>query len=64
MIERGGRVRGEFVPDDRRKSIGLRYLDDWVFTLNLCDRTDYGRFDVVSRPSRPSADYAEVTGQR
>lgn len=42
----------------------FRYLDERVFTFNLRDRTDYGRFEaVLSAVSGRRLTYAEVTGQ-
>lgn len=43
----------------------FRYLDERVFTYNLRDLTDYGRFEAVLRAvSGRRLTYAEVTGQR
>jgi transposase-like protein len=43
----------------------FRYLDERVFTFNLRDRTDYGRFEaVLSATTGRRLTYAEVTGQR
>jgi transposase-like protein len=43
----------------------FRYLDERVFTFNLRNRTDYGRFEaVLSAVSGRRLTYAEVTGQR
>jgi hypothetical protein len=43
----------------------FRYLDERVFTFNLRDRTDYGRFEaVVEAVAGRRLTYAEVTGQR
>jgi transposase-like protein len=43
----------------------FRYLDERVFTFNLRDRTDYGRFEAVLRAvNGRRLTYAEVTGQR
>jgi transposase-like protein len=42
----------------------FRYLDERVFTYNLRDRTDYGRFEaVLSATAGRRLTYAEVTGQ-
>ena len=43
----------------------LRYLDERVFTFNLREHTDYGRFEaVLGACSGRRLTYAEVTGQR
>jgi transposase-like protein len=43
----------------------FRYHDERVFTYNLRDRTDYGRFEaVLSAAAGHRLTYAEVTGQR
>jgi transposase-like protein len=43
----------------------FRYLDERVFTFNLRDRTDYGRFEaVLGAAAGRRLTYAEVTGQR
>lgn len=43
----------------------FRYLDERVFTFNLRDRSDYGRFEaVLGAVSGRRLTYAEVTGQR
>jgi transposase-like protein len=43
----------------------FRYLDERVFTYNLRDRTDYGRFEaVLGSIAGRRLTYAEVTGQR
>lgn len=43
----------------------FRYIDERVFTFNLRDRTDYGRFEaVLSATTGRRLTYAEVTGQR
>jgi hypothetical protein len=42
----------------------FRYLDERVFTYNLRDRTDYGRFEaVLNATTGRRLTYAEVTGQ-
>ncbi len=43
----------------------FRYLDERVFTYNLRDHTDYGRFEaVLGAVAGRRLTYAEVTGQR
>lgn len=43
----------------------FRYLDERVFTFNLRDKTDYGRFESVLRAcAGRRLTYAELTGQR
>jgi transposase-like protein len=43
----------------------FRYLDERVFTFNLRERNDYGRFEaVLGAVSGRRLTYAEVTGQR
>ncbi len=43
----------------------FRYLDERVFTFNVRDRTDYGRFEaVLSAAVGRRLTFAEVTGQR
>jgi transposase-like protein len=43
----------------------FRYLDERVFTFNLRDRSDFGRFEaVLSAAIGRRLTYAEVTGQR
>jgi transposase-like protein len=42
----------------------FRYVDERVFTYNLCDRTDFGRFStVLGAVAGLRLTYAEVTGQ-
>lgn len=43
----------------------FRYLDERVFTYNLRDRSDYGRFEAVLRSTAGRRlTYAEVTAER
>jgi hypothetical protein len=43
----------------------FRYLDERLFTYNLRDKTDYGRFEaVLGAVSGRRLTFAEVTGQR
>jgi hypothetical protein len=42
----------------------FRYLDERVFTFNLRDLTDFGRFEMVMRAcAGRRLTYAELTGQ-
>jgi hypothetical protein len=42
----------------------FRYLDERVFTFNLRDRTDYGRFDaLLGAVNGRRLTYAEVSGR-
>lgn len=61
LLKRG--LHGTYVSVDPEHL--FRYLDERVFTFNLRDRTDYGRFEaVLSTVAGRRLTYAEVTGQR
>jgi transposase-like protein len=61
LLKRG--LHGTYVSVDPEHL--FRYLDERVFTFNLRDRTDYGRFEaVLGTVAGRRLTYAEVTGQR
>ena len=61
LLKRG--LHGTYVSVDPEHL--FRYLDERVFTYNLRDRTDYGRFEAVLRAvAGRRLTYAEVIGQR